>query len=106
MATLGTALNSALSSLEANQAALAVTSNNIANANTPGFTRERVVVQATPTITDSISIGTGVAVVGTESMRDQLIDRRLWNETSGKSDSDLTHQSLSDIETLFNESGN
>lgn len=106
MTTLGSALNSALSALVANQTGLAVASNNIANANTPGFTRQRVVMQAAPRIGEMIPVGTGVMVTGTESMRDQLIDRRLWKETSGQAGGDLTHQTLSDIETMFNESGN
>jgi flagellar hook-associated protein FlgK len=37
MAGLGTALNTALSALQANQIGLTVVSNNIANVNTPGY---------------------------------------------------------------------
>jgi len=106
MAGLGTALNTALQALQANQIGLTVVSNNIANVNTPGYTRQRVLMQESPSIGDSIRVGTGVEVVGTEAMRDQLVERRLWKETSAKAESDMSQQSLSDIEGLFNEAGN
>jgi flagellar hook-associated protein 1 len=106
MAGLGTALNTALQALQANQIGLTVVSNNIANVNTPGYTRQRVLMQEAPSIGDIIRVGTGVEVVGTEAMRDQLIERRLWKETSAKAGSDQTQQSLSDIEGLFNEADN
>src|SRR5678815_3980185 len=105
MSGLGTALNTALQALQANQIGLTVVSNNIANVNTPGYTRQRVIMQEAPSIGDSIRVGTGVEVIGTEALRDQLVERRLWNETSAKFFSDMTQQSLSDIEGIFNEAG-
>src|SRR6185295_837817 len=63
-------------------------------------------MQESPGIGDTIRVGTGVQVVGTEAIRDQIIERRLWSETSAKAGSDMTQQSLSDIEGLFNEAGN
>jgi len=106
MSGLGTALNTALQALQANQIGLTVVSNNIANVNTPGYTRQRVLMQESPSVGDSIRVGTGVQVIGTEAMRDQLIERRLWKETSAKSYSDMTQQSLSDIEGIFNDASN
>jgi len=105
MAGLGSVLNTAVQALQANQIGLAVASNNIANVNTPGYSRQRAVMQESESIGDGIRVGSGVQVVGTQALRDQIVERRLWSETSAKSESDLTHQSLSDIETLFNESG-
>src|SRR3954467_104777 len=102
---LGTALNTAVQAIQANQIGLAVASNNIANVNTPGYSRQRAVLQESASIGDGIRVGTGVQVAGTQSLRDQLIERRLWTETSSKSARDLTHQSLSDIEKIFDESG-
>lgn len=106
MSSLGSLLNTALTSLQANQVGLSVVSNNIANVNTPGFSRQRVLMREGPVVGGHIPVGSGVEVFGTEAFRDQLIERRLWNETSSKSAGDLTHQSLSDIEMVFNESGN
>ena len=42
MASLSSSLNISVSALLAEQAALNVTSNNVANANTPGYSRQRV----------------------------------------------------------------
>lgn len=105
MSGLGTALNTALQALQANQIGLTVVSNNIANVNTPGYTRQRVLMQESLSVGGTIRVGTGVEVVGTEAMRDQIVERRLWKETSAKSGSDMMQRSLSDIEGLFNEAG-
>ena len=56
-------LSIALSSLTASQQELATTSNNVANANTPGFSRQRpVVVTGDPIVEASLSFGTGVVL--------------------------------------------
>ena len=84
MSNLSAAMNSALKSLTANQIALSVASNNIANANNPDFTRQRLMT--TPSAPDSgaLGIGTGVDVLGIQAVRDQLVDNRLrqhWADT-------------------------
>jgi flagellar hook-associated protein 1 FlgK len=54
-----------LSALRAFQSAVAVTSNNIANANTPGYAKESVtLVSAAPQSNGALSIGAGVQVAG------------------------------------------
>ncbi|MEA3107295.1 MAG: flagellar hook-associated protein 1 [Gammaproteobacteria bacterium] len=54
-----------LSALRAFQSAVAVTSNNIANANTPGYAKESVtLVSAAPQSNGTLSIGAGVQVAG------------------------------------------
>jgi flagellar hook-associated protein 1 FlgK len=54
-----------LSALRAFQSAVAVTSNNIANANTPGYAKESVtLVTAAPQSNGAISVGAGVQVAG------------------------------------------
>lgn len=97
MQALGNALNSALRALEANQLGLAVASNNIANAQTPGYTRQRAIL--TP-----VSGSAGVQVTGTEAIRDRLIGHRQRQEVSSHAQDEMKHQGLSDIEMLFNES--
>jgi flagellar hook-associated protein FlgK len=44
MSTLGSIMNNALTSMSADQLALAVASNNISNANDPNYTRQRLVM--------------------------------------------------------------
>jgi flagellar hook-associated protein 1 FlgK len=51
--------------LQAFQSALNVTSNNIANANTPGYAKETVdLVTANPQSNGNVTIGNGVTVAG------------------------------------------
>lgn len=97
MQALGNALNSALRALEANQVGLAVAANNIANAQTPGYSRQQVTLRP-------VAEGGGVEVGGTEAVRDRLIELRLRQEVSGRAQEEMKHEGLSDIEMLFNES--
>jgi flagellar hook-associated protein 1 FlgK len=103
MQALGSALNSALRALEANQLQLAIASNNISNAQTPGYTRQRAITRPVEGSGGAFNLGGGVEVVGTEALRDRLIDLRLRQETSAKAQEQTKHEGLSDIEMLFNE---
>jgi len=53
MSSLNASLASALSGLIAEQGALAVTTNNVANVNTPGYSREEpVLTESNPVVVD------------------------------------------------------
>jgi flagellar hook-associated protein 1 FlgK len=105
MQALGNALNSALRALEANQLGLAVASNNISNAQTPGYTRQRAILRSVEGGTSgALNIGAGVEVSGTEALRDRLIELRQRQEVSSHAQDQMKHQGLSDLEILFNES--
>ena len=90
MSTLGGVMNSALSALQASQLGLSVASNNISNAQTPGYSRQRLNVAP--------SLNEGVDVLGIEALRDQLTAQRLNQETSNKAAQDARHQTLQDIQ--------
>lgn len=105
MATLGSVMNSALKSMAANQLALSVASNNIANAETPDYTRQRLVVTPSGPGGDAMMIGAGVDVVRVEVLRDQLVETRLRQETSSKSGGETLTRMLGDMEVLFNDTG-
>jgi len=104
MQALGNALNSALRALEANQIGLAIASNNISNAQTPGYTRQRAILSSVASGSNVLSVGGGVQVTGTEALRDRLIELRQVQETSSHARDEMKHQGLSEIEMLFNES--
>src|SRR5690349_8692375 len=95
MSGLGTAINSALNSLQANQLGLSVASSNIANAQTPGYSRQRV--DLSPSLVD------GVDVIAIQALRDQLTGARLNQETSNKSAQDTLQQALQDIQGAYND---
>lgn len=103
MSSLGSVMNSALKSMAANQLALSVASNNIANAETPDFSRQRLVLAPSGPDGGNLLIGTGVDVVRAEAIRDQLVENRLRQETSAKSGGETLTRTLGDIEVLFND---
>lgn len=73
--TLSGILSVARSGLLASQRAVGVASNNIANANTPGYSRERIdLVTGDPVQLANILVGTGVRVADIERLRDGLLD--------------------------------
>src|SRR3989442_105980 len=98
MTTFVPAINSAMQALLANQQGLAVASKNISNAQTPGYSRQRV--DFSPSETN------GVDVVGIEALRDQLATQRFNQETSYKSGQDTLRQGLQDIQGTFNDTQN
>ncbi len=104
MSTLGSVMNSALKSLSMNQLALSVASNNIANAQTPEYTRQRLVTAPSGPGDDIFNIGTGVDVLRVQAVRDDLIEKRLLQETSARSYQDVLSRTLSDVEVSFNDS--
>jgi flagellar hook-associated protein 1 len=72
-----------ISALQAFQTAIAVTSNNIANANTPGYARENVDLTATaPQTNGSAPIGDGVQVSAINRAFSQLSENQLNSSQS------------------------
>jgi flagellar hook-associated protein 1 FlgK len=105
MAGLGSILNTAFKSLEASTMGLSVASNNIANAATPGYSKQRVIFAEAPNIGDKFLSGSGVSVVKIEGLREQLIDGRLQQEISAKAGFEQLADTLGEIEILFNDGG-
>jgi flagellar hook-associated protein 1 FlgK len=76
-------ITNGLSALLAAQRALQTTSNNIANANTAGYVRQRIDFVAQPgTPLGRITIGAGVAVSDVSRVYDQFLTENLRNSTS------------------------
>jgi flagellar hook-associated protein 1 FlgK len=102
--TLTSSLNIAFQSMEANQEALSTTSNNIANANTPGYTDQTVsLVEAPPVSYGGMSFGDGVSVGQITSQRDSLLQTRLNQETQQQTASSSYLGTMQQVQTLFNE---
>jgi len=98
---LGT-MSIAMGALEAQQAGLQTTTNNIANLNTPGYTRERPVLQeANPILQSGIAYGTGVKLCGIESLRDSILALQINNETQQQGQSQAYVNAMSQAQTLF-----
>lgn len=106
MGGLTTSLLTGLQALETSQAALDATSNNIANANTAGYTRE---VAQTSENAESLSggevTGGGVTLDGLQSVRDELLNMQIQQQTSEQSSASTASSLLSQIQEVFTSNG-
>jgi flagellar hook-associated protein 1 FlgK len=85
MSSLNASLAAALSGLIADQGAMAATTNNVANVNTPGYSREEPVLSASdPVSIDSLSYGTGVTLESIQSITDPLLESQVQQQTQAQ----------------------
>jgi flagellar hook-associated protein 1 FlgK len=85
MSSLNASLATALSGLIAEQGALATTTNNVANVNTPGYSREQpVLVASDPVVLDPLTFGTGVTLQSIESIRDPILESQIQQQTQAQ----------------------
>jgi flagellar hook-associated protein 1 len=102
MASLSGSLSTALQSLMADTGALQITNNNIANANTPGYSREVPEFQEVPPAPNAtLSIGGGVVLEGFQSVRDELVNSQIQQETASQSAANAQLSSLQQIQPTF-----
>jgi flagellar hook-associated protein 1 len=102
MASITSILSSATQSLLADSGALQVTNNNIANANTPGYSRQiPVFEEAAPTSDGNFSIGNGVVLQGYQSVRDELVSNQIQQETQSQSSANAQLSTLQQIQPTF-----
>jgi flagellar hook-associated protein 1 FlgK len=82
MSSLFAALSIATGALGAEQGAMGATTNNVANVNTPGYSRLRpVLIESNPVVEGSVTYGQGVTLQKLESLRDPILQLRIQNET-------------------------
>lgn len=98
------ALGTAVSGLRSAQRGIATTGHNIANVDTPGYSRQRTVLEtANPIYERSGAIGTGVEQVSVERIIDRFVDMRLAAETSRESELETENAYYRQIEALMND---
>ncbi|MGB6743896.1 MAG: flagellar hook-associated protein FlgK [Terracidiphilus sp.] len=106
MGGLTTSLLTGMEALDATQAALTATSNNIANSNTPGYTREVAQMSENEQELNGGTVsGGGVSLDGIESVRDELLNLQIQQQTSLQSGADTESSSLQSIQNLFSSTG-
>ena len=102
MSNLTGAMSIAIGALLTDQAALQTTSNNIANVNTPGYSRQRpIMVEADPVVFGSLTFGNGVVLQKIESLRDAILELRLHGETQQQSRLDAVVSAMRQVEPMF-----
>ncbi len=97
-------LNIGVKALQAQQRALDVTSHNIANANTEGYTRQDAVMATSTPIKEFAGyVGTGVEITEFRRIRDQFIDLQLMTENKKLGEWEVKSDIMSKLEVIFNE---
>ena len=95
------------SALSAAQQALTVTGHNVANVNTPGYSRqEAVLTERSPINGTPGQVGTGVQVTQIRRIVDGFINRQLTESHEALGELSITREQLFQIQTIFNDSNN
>jgi flagellar hook-associated protein 1 FlgK len=95
--SIAQALNTAAAGLRSAQAGLSIVAANVANAQTPGYTRKTLQTQATAAGGDLISVR--VASVSREL--DQYLQKQLRTESSGGAYADLKAQIYQRLQEIY-----
>ena len=106
MASIFGTFNTARTGLTAHQSAINVTSHNIANSSTVGYSRQRVkIITARPISIggEAGQVGTGAQIAAIERVRDSFLDYQVRVETSELGKYSAKSEYLSQVESIFNE---
>jgi flagellar hook-associated protein 1 FlgK len=102
MGTINSALSLTKGALDADQKALSVVANNVANANTTGYTEETPDWKENqPINVDGIQVGDGVTETGATSQRDRILEERLDQQQQLASPSSSRLTALNSMQALF-----
>jgi flagellar hook-associated protein 1 FlgK len=93
------------------QKSIDVTSHNIANANTDGYSRQRAKIETTRpfgmpsinSVAEPGQLGTGAQIAAIERVRDSFLDYQVRVETSTQGQYSARDKFLSEVESIFNE---
>ncbi|OQX20168.1 MAG: flagellar hook-associated protein FlgK [Desulfobulbaceae bacterium A2] len=103
MGGLLTALNAGKTSLSTNQKSLEIVGNNIANVNTPGYSRQRAELQQIPAVNfGDFFVGQGVTVSNVRRDYDIFVTRQLHAKASDYGAASGRSNALSEIERVVN----
>ena len=97
-------LNIGLTGLKASKISLKTTGHNLANVNTEGFSRQRLLQTSNnPVIKEGLIQGTGTRTVKVSRISDENVEKNLRNATSKYNFHNERKFSLSQVEDIFNE---
>ena len=104
--SLFSSLQLAGNTLQAMQIGLHVVGNNIANANTPGFVRERAVFSPAPVQKlGNLTIGLGVEVTAIVQIIDEFAEARLRDAGGDRAAAEVQEATYRDLEVILNSLG-
>ncbi len=98
-------MNTSTTGLMTSQVAISTTSNNIANVNTVGYTRQRALITTNGPIyyRGTGYLGTGVNIKDIQRIRDAHLDAQIRNETTTLSEHQTKLDVMKELEVVFNE---
>ena len=86
---------------------MATTTNNVANVNTPGYSRERAVLVASdPVVLQPLTFGTGVTLQSVESIRDPILESQIQQQNQGQGQFSALTSALQQTQVNFTTSTN
>lgn len=101
-------LNIAYTGLLASNAAMNTTSNNIANVQTEGYSRQQVTQRASNALRVFQTYGcagAGVETLAIERIRDEFYDGRFWDNNAQLGEYDMKQYYMQQLETYFDDDG-
>ncbi len=102
--SLFSTIQSSANALQVSQIGLQVVSNNVANANTPGYIRQELVQNTGPSVlVGGVILGYGVKATGVQQQYDQFTADQLRETSSELAKSKTLDDNYGQIEALFNE---
>ncbi len=102
--SIASILNMARTAMSAQQLGIQISSQNISNAETDGYSRQRVdLATALPTLFPYGSVGTGVTVQGITRSRDALLDNTFRQASSGSSAASTKSDALDQVQAVLGE---
>jgi flagellar hook-associated protein 1 FlgK len=104
MGSLTSSLWIAAQALGVDQGALDAAANNIANQNTPGYTREiAVLTEAAPTVEGNVTFGNGVELQQIRSVRDQILQLQIAEQTQQQGTAQAQYTALQQLQSSFSD---
>ena len=106
MSDINAIMSLAGQALMTQQQAISVTSHNIANVNTPGYSRQKLIMTTNTPLDSSIGpMGTGVSGDAIERIYDRFLNAQISNESQGLGRWDAQKDAVELLEMIFNEAG-
>jgi flagellar hook-associated protein 1 FlgK len=103
MGGLSTALNTGKTSLSTTQKIIEISGNNIANVNTPGYSRQKANLSTYPSLNfGGFVVGQGVLVDGIEREHDAFLTNEIRQKSASYGEEDAKTLPLAELERLFN----
>jgi flagellar hook-associated protein 1 len=106
MSNLLATLSIATGAMAAEQGALSVTANNVANVNTPGYSRkEAQFSENPPLVLGQLTFGTGVSLANVGSIRDSILQLQIQQQTGQQSQLDALTTGLKQVQAQLSNQG-